>query len=160
MSETNAWLLDLGDGLHAAVGELEIIHLLPDPPTLFEIPQSPAYCRKVLVWQGEILPLMNIAMRLSVLAVPKNQMLVAITAFQDYPGAAPHYGALSLDGPPVRIRVDDSLACELPEPQSDWQRLAISCFRLSNQDPVPILDLGQVFSLPSGSRFQLEVKVR
>lgn len=150
MSEANAWLLDLGNGLHAAVGELEIVYVLPDPPTLFEIPRSPTYCRKVLVWQGEILPLMNLAMRLSVPAMPKNRKHVAITVFQDYPGSASHYGALSLGGLPVRIRVNDSFACELPDPQQEWHQLAIACFKLANQGPVPVLDLRQVFSLPSG----------
>jgi chemotaxis signal transduction protein len=150
MSGVNAWLLDLGDGLHAAVGELELVHVLPDPPTLFEIPQSPAYCRKVLVWEGEMLPLMNLAMRLSVLAVPKSQVLVAITAFQEHPGAALRHGALLLGAPPVQIRVNDSLACELPEAQPDWQRLAIACFRRSDLGPVPVLDLEKVFSLPTG----------
>ncbi len=49
MSDVNAWLLHLGNGLHAAVGELEMIHVLPDFPTLFDIPGSPAYARQVLV---------------------------------------------------------------------------------------------------------------
>ena len=48
MSEVNAWLLDLGEGLHGAVGALEMVHVLPDAPALFKIPRSPAYCREVL----------------------------------------------------------------------------------------------------------------
>ncbi len=43
MSEVNAWLLDLGEGLYAAIGELEMVHLLPDAPALFDVPQSPPY---------------------------------------------------------------------------------------------------------------------
>lgn len=150
MSEVNAWLLDLGEGLHGAVGALEMVHVLPDAPALFEIPRSPAYCREVLVWQGEIMPLMNLAMRLLGRPVAESRDLVAVTAFQEYSGAEPRYGALVLSAPPVRIRVNDSRACELPEAQPDWQRLAIACFRRSDLGPVPVLDLGKVFSPPSG----------
>jgi len=150
MSEVNAWLLDLGEGLLAAVGQLEVVHVLPDAPTLFEIPQSPSYCRKVLVWETEMLPLMNLAMRLLGRTVAESRGLVAVTAFQAYPGAQPCYGALMLDAPPVRIRVSDSQACDLPDAQSGWRRLAIACFEQSGRGPVPVLDLAKVFSLPRG----------
>lgn len=150
MSEANAWLLDLGRGLHAAVGELEMVHVLPDAPTLFEVPQTPDYCRQVLVWQGEVLPLMDVAMRL--VARPASESgsrgLIVVTAFQQYPGAAPRHGALLLSTAPVRIRVNDAQACELPESQPVWRRLAVACFEHSDRGPVPVLDLRALFSLP------------
>ena len=148
MSEVNAWLLDLGEGLRAAVGELEMVHVLPDAPTLFEIPQGPAYCREVLVWQREILPLMNLAMRISGRPITESQGLVAVTAYQEYPGSVPRYGALALGRPPVRIRVSDSQARELPESRPGWRGMAIACFEYSGLGPVPVLDLGRVFSPP------------
>jgi hypothetical protein len=149
MSEVNAWLLDLGGGLLAAVGELEMVHMLPDDPELFEIPQSPAYCRNVLVWQGEILPLMNLASRVLDRPVKENRNLVAITAFQEYPGAEVRHGALILHAPPERIRVNDSHACDLSGFQTVWRRLALACFEYTDRGPVPVLDLCNLFLLPS-----------
>jgi chemotaxis signal transduction protein len=150
MSEAGAWLLDLGGGLFGAVGEREMVHVLPDRPVLQEIPQSPGYCRKVLVWQGEVLPLMDLAGRLA--ARPRvsegRPELIAVTAFQQQPGAAPRHGALVLNAPPVRVRVHDAQACELPEPQRRWQRLSIACFQHPDHGPVPVLDLPRVFLLP------------
>jgi len=148
MSEVNAWLLDLGEGLLAAVGELELVHLLPDAPALFDVPQSPAYCRKVLVWQQEILPLMNLATRLLGRPAARGGGLVAVTAYQERPGADPSYGALMLSAPPVRVRVADSQACGLPEAQPGWRHMAIACFEREGRGPVPVLDLAKVFLPP------------
>ena len=148
MSEVNAWLLDLGEGLLAAIGELELVHLLPDAPALLDVPQSPAYCRKVLVWQQEILPLLNLAARLLGRPVIGGSGLVAVTAYQEHPGADPRYGALMLSAPPVRVRVADSQACGLPETQSGWRCLALACFEHAGCGSVPVLDLAKVFSPP------------
>ncbi len=150
MSDADAWLLDLGHGLHAAVGELEITYLLPDPPKLFAIPHSPVYVPQVLIWQDEIVPLMNLAMRLALAPEPNPRMLAAILAYQDKPGAVQRHGALWLATPPVRIQVSDALACDLPEPQSNWRRLAFACFEYAHIGPVPVLNLHRVFSLPLG----------
>ena len=150
MSGVNAWLLNLGAGLHAAVGERELIHVLPDTPTLFEVPRAPRYCRKVLVWQGAVVPLMDLSMRLiaSPLVMQETLGLVVVTAYQRQPDQAVRYGALLLNAPPVRIRVSDAQACNLPEPASAWRRLAVACFEQGDSGPVPVLDLGFVFSTP------------
>jgi len=153
MSSVDAWLLNLGDGLHGAVGEREMIHVLPDAPTLYQIPQSPGYCRQVLVWQGEVLPLMDLAKRLpcGMLGTPDGVVgmrdLVVIAAFQEHPGEAPRHGALLLRGMPVRIAVSDADACELPASLRAWRPYLLSCFAYSNVGPVPVLDLRRVFSL-------------
>lgn len=148
MNAVNAWLLDLGEGLFAAVGEQEMVHILPDDPRLFEIPQTPAYCRNVLVWSGEIIPLMNLTARISGRSVTYDQGLVVITAFQEYPGALTQHAALRLRTPPMRIRVDDAQACDLPDPQPIWRDLAAACFEHAEYGPVPVLDLAKVFLLP------------
>ena len=153
MSEANAWLLDLGRGRHAAVGELEMVHVLPEPPTLFEIPRTPDYCRQVLVWQGEVLPVMDIAMRLwaQPSEVPRPlggaRDLVAIAAFQQRPGDVPRHGGLLLRGMPARIVVSDANACELPDSLQAWRPYALSCFDYSGVGPVPVLNLRGTFSL-------------
>ena len=148
MSDATAWLLELNDGLLAAVGELELIHLLPDKPLLFELPQSPVYCRSLCVWRGEILPLMDLAARILELPTRTGEGLLAVVAFQKYPGAKIHHGALVLNAPPIRIHVNDSQSCDLPDSPVIWQDLAIACFELAERGPVPILDLVRVYSQP------------
>jgi chemotaxis signal transduction protein len=148
MRQVSAWLLSLG-GAWAAIGEGEMVHLLADPPTLHTIPRSPAYCREVLIWEGEILPLMDLARRVHgdprAPAGPRGP--IAITAFAGPPGALPGHGALLLHAPPVRIRVSDAQACPLPEPEAAWRPLTISCFEQEGLGPIPVLDLARVFLL-------------
>jgi len=152
MNEVNAWLLDLGGGLHGAVGELEMVHVLPDAPAIYEIPQSPDYCRQVLIWQGEVLPLMDLAKRLApgMVGPPDGvRDRAVIAAFQRHPGEEPHHGGLLLRGMPVRIAVSDTEACELPESLQAWRPYAMSCFDYLGIGPVPVLNLHGVFSLPA-----------
>jgi chemotaxis signal transduction protein len=158
MSAVNAWLLDLGGGLHGAVGDREMIHVLPDPPTLHEIPQSPGYCRQVLVWQGEVLPLMDLAKRLSPEPtdapdpVSGRRDLVGVAVFQRERGEAPQYGCLLLRSMPARIAVSDADACELPDSLEAMRPFSVSCFSDTKIGPVPVLDLHRVFSLsPEGT---------
>lgn len=147
MSEASAWLLQFDQGLSAAVGERNMIHLLADKPALFEIPQSPSYCRNVFIWQGGVLPLMDLPSRL----LGRHSLShgpLAVVAFQNYPGTKTQYGALLLNAPPTRIHVNDSQACGLPDSLPGWRDLAIACFERGEQGPVPVLDLAKVFSLP------------
>lgn len=154
MKEAIAWLLDLGSGLHAAVGEGELQHLLPEVPTLHRIPRSPPYCHQVLIWEGEILPVMDLAQRILARDVmrPGGTGLMAITAFQGPATAALGHGALPLDTPPMRIRVTDAQACELPEPERIWREWASACFEHPGHGAVPVLDLARLFLLPAKSQ--------
>ena len=156
VSEVGAWLLPLGGGLHGSLGEQEIVHVLPDRPLLQEIPQSPAYCSTVLIWEGEVLPVMDLAVRLAgpARALAERLETFAVVAFRAQPDVAPRHGALVLSAAPVRIRVGDEQACELPEPRSRWQPLSMACFRHPDHGPVPVLDLPRVFLLPPAAEDQ------
>jgi chemotaxis signal transduction protein len=153
VSPVNAWLLDLG-GLYAAIGEREMRHLLPDSPALHTIPRSPAYCRQVLIWEDEVVPVMDLARRIhpSSPAAAATRGPIAIIAFQGQPRDRPQHGTLLLSAPPVRARVSDAQACLLPEPASAWRRLASACFEQDGRGPFPVLDLARIFWLPGDGR--------
>ncbi len=144
MSEAEAWLLELGSDLRAAVGLWELIHLIPDPPKLFEIPRCPPYCSRVFLWQEEILPLMDLQTRLLHQPVQPVPKLIAILGY----GEEGQLGALTLRTPPLRIRVRDEQACALPEEQVHWQRFTLACFLHEDYGAVPILDLQGLFASP------------
>jgi len=155
MAEATAWLLSFNGHLRAAVGELELVHVLPEPPTLFAIPDTPDYCRQVLVWQEHLLPLVDLGARLlgdrhpqsdTVAAIDK---LIGILACQRSPGEPPEYGGLLLDQVPTRIRVSDDRACALASEPGEWTSLAISCFEDDDHGPIPVLDVPRLFlSIP------------
>lgn len=142
MSHVNAWLLDFGDSCRAAVGTRELLHLV-DTPATFEVPHTPVYCRRVVVWQERLLPVMDIAARLG--AAPRNAPYLAVVGYQQTRGEYPQFGALMLASPPQQLSVSDAQACQLPAQSSAWQELAISCFEHQGAT-VPILNLSRIFS--------------
>ncbi len=142
MAEASAWLLILDAELRAAVGAREMIHLIQSP-TLFSIPDTPDYCRQVLLWQEEIVPVMDLAAWLRGSRAVLAPALVGIFAYQTADGIA--YGALPLAAVPARRRVSDEQACVLPTQPPGWARIALSCFN-DGDKKVPILDLRHLFS--------------
>lgn len=147
MSQAGAWLLDLGENLYAAVGERELRYLLTDPPSLTIIPNSPPYCRTVLVWQGAVVPVMDLAHRVLGRVVTRSHKdeVIVLATFQEHTQAPIQYGALLLGSIPTRLSVNDNQVCHLPDPKPLWQRLACSCFQHEIHGPVPILNLTKVF---------------
>jgi hypothetical protein len=142
LPRTNAWLLDFGQGLRAAVGTRVLVHLI-DNPAVFTLPYTPSYCRQVVFWQGRLLPVMDMAARLG--AASQRLRLLAVACYQDQAGKAPRFGALQLSAAPTPIAVTDHAGCPLPEQPTAWNRLALSCFDYRGV-PVPILHLGRIFS--------------
>ena len=148
--QANAWVLALGDSRHVAIGEREMVHLI-DEPELFEVPESPFWCNQATVWQGEVLPVVNLAALLagSQENVGPATPVIGIVAYQAQTDAVPQYGGLLLSQIPVKKTVSDEQACDLPEPQADWQNLAISCFADDGR-ATPILDLTRLFAEAPG----------
>lgn len=142
MSRMNAWLLDFGDTCRAAVGTRELLHLV-DTPVTFAVPCTSAYCRRVVLWQERLLPVMDIAARLG--ALPRKAPFLAVIGYQQQRGEYPQFGALMLSSPPRQVAVSDEQACRLPDESSAWQELAISCFEHQGS-PVPVLNLSRIFS--------------
>lgn len=141
MRKSNAWLLNLGSDRSVALGEREVLHLLPEPQ-LFDVPLAPDYCAQVLRWQDQLLPVWDLRVWLG--DHSEHPELVAIVGYQRHVRQTPLFGALLLAEPPVRLQVSDELACGLPE-GIPWPDIACSCF-LHGQGPVPILDLNKMFS--------------
>jgi chemotaxis signal transduction protein len=138
----NAWLLDFGDACRAAVGARELLHLV-DAPATFAVPCTPGYCRRVVLWQERLLPVMDIATRVG--AQPGKAPFLAVIGYQQQRGEYPQFGALMLSSPPRQLAVSDEQTCRLPEENSAWQELAISCFEHQGA-PVPVLNLCRIFS--------------
>jgi chemotaxis signal transduction protein len=148
----DAWVLPLRRNLVVAVGALEMMHIIPETPELFEIPRAPSHCRHVIVWEDEILPLTDLAILLLGETVilrdtpERLSTLAAAVVYQAGSGQRPQRGALLLNGVPGRSQVNDEQVCELPTTISDWRGLAISCFRHPQYGRVPILDLTHLFT--------------
>ncbi len=143
MSDSTAWIMDF-DGAVAAVGERELLHLLPQPE-LLEVPLAPRHCAHVIAWQDTLLPVWDVRAWLVPDSGKTTPSIAAIVGYQARRRQTPNFGTLMLTEPPSRVVISDAQFCELPEDQPGWRSIAISCFDF-NGKPVPILDLPSMFS--------------
>lgn len=143
MKQSNAWLLDFGEGRKAALGERELLHLITQPE-LYAVPLTPAHCSQVLFWQEQLLPVWDLSIWLDDSPKQRITNLAAVIGYQPHSNRPPSFGALLLAEPPERLLVGDEQFCELPD-GLPWPDIASSCFRHGEQ-PVPILDLAVMFS--------------
>ena len=152
MPVSNAWLLSFSDQYKAAIGNMEMVHILPVVPELTEISQLPNYCKYSIDWEGQVLPVMNIVSFLAGETEQQanetcyNNKLIGIVAYNHLENNKQSYGAFLLDKVPVRIEVDDKQASDLPESPAAWEKIAISCFEHNKGEYVPILDIPGIFS--------------
>ena len=149
MASSKAWLLQLDDTVAAAVGELEIAHVLQFPKT-HTIAGAPAYCQQVTLWQEQVLPVFDLSAWLQNKAAANDTELVAVAAYQQQAGAKPQYGGLRIVDLPRQITVADEQACALPTIAEGWPYVALACFEQA-ETIVPILDIQALFCghLPS-----------
>ena len=140
----NAWLLDFGQTLRAAVG-MRVLMQIVDNPRLHAIPRTPQHCHSVINWQGRLLPVVDMAVILG--NAPQKQHLLAVAGYQEHPGEPTRFGAFVLSVPPVAIIVGNEQACALPDPTDKWNKLSVSCFG-HHGDAIPVLHLGRIFSRP------------
>ena len=138
----NAWLLDFGQGFHAAVGTRVLLQLI-DQPCLHQVPCTPPHCQNVLRWQGKLLPVMDMAALLG--GAPLSVNLLAVAAYQDKPADSTRFVAFRLASPPAAIIVGDEQSCALPVHPSVWAKFAISCFG-HRGEAIPIPNLERIFS--------------
>jgi len=141
-----AWLLDFGNGLQAAVAYHEMWQVLLSPK-LFDVPCTPGYCSHVLILQNKILPVLNMATLLLDAEKPFIAIgnVIGVVVYQTEPKEPADYGCLYLSKMPQRIEVSDDDACDLPEDKKYWEPLTLSCF-LRDGVAIPIIDFAYLFS--------------
>ncbi len=142
---STAWVLDFGADLRAAVSEREMLHLVSSP-VLYEIPATPLHCRQVVIWNQEILPVVNLKAWLRGRRGNQAPSLLGIFGYQDRPGTATRQGALALRAIPERVSVSDEQASDLPDTPRLWGKVALACFENEAGSRIPIIDLAKVFS--------------
>jgi len=146
-TETNgvaAWLMQIDRLTNLAVGQYELVHIV-DQPEYTPIPQAPEYCKHVIIWNDNIVPVMNISSWVTGEVQPEDSGIVAILVYKS-PQEEFLYGGIKLSNTPVLERVNNNQQCALPESLAKLKLISISCFKSSDGDVVPILDVTGLFS--------------
>jgi len=150
-SGCKAWMLPLGKGRHAAIGEYEMVHIIPEWVRLQSIPLCPVYCHKVLMWQGQLIPVFDLQAWLRtqtgiVADTAQDAMpIICIVAYED-DNRTVGYGGILLSALPFRTDVLDDQLCDFPDDDDRWSAIAVSCFSDPGGGPAPVLDLARIFT--------------
>jgi chemotaxis signal transduction protein len=156
--KAQAWILSITDTVFAAVGEFELVHVLPDNAVLHKVPKAPAYCQQVFIWQNKIIPVMNLATRFALKQkkTTTDQFFISIFAYRTEKTGLLEYGALFLTDTPHRIEVSDEQICPLPIELSAWKHYVRSCFKETDtKKEIPVLRLDRLFSYPQSVSGQI-----
>ena len=147
MESCNAWMVTLRGDRRAAVGERELVHVLPDPPELFPVLKAPRHCRQVFLWQGLVVPVFDLSQWLGDGPDDTDNGYLGVFRYRPNPGEALHYGSLVIEGAPRQVLVNDNQACDPPDGREPWHQVAHACFDYAGR-PVPILNLARLFGCP------------
>ncbi|MCK7470301.1 MAG: chemotaxis protein CheW [Desulfomicrobium escambiense] len=153
MSTRNkAWLLVPYGAEPFAVAEHVVMEYLGATQP-HAVPLTPPHCRAAFFWRNRIAPLLDFgALAGSDRAVTMPKAVVL--AYQPEPGTPLIHIAVALREPPVRIVVDDGMACALPpENEMPWRLLARSCFARDGV-ATPIVSIARLDS----AEFRLHVE--
>lgn len=141
----NAWVLTDNDGNAFAVAETEMIAYLVAPITL-PVPQTPAYCSRVMPWRNRILPVLHHNQLFASFA-PVDLRHIGVLAYQTAPGQPINHVAVTLGKPPYRVRVSDQSSAQLPDSYGHpaYRPMVRSVFRLEDT-LIPIVDVAYLAS--------------
>ena len=146
MTVSEAWLLDCGNSLAIAVGDHEMAEYMQGQ-NFYSVPGSPGYCSSVLVWQNNIVPVMDLSALQYGPGGEQGNSLVCLLHYQETPNAPLQHLALRVARTPQKIRVDDEHACELPEglQSSILGQVSLACFNYDGL-AVLVLDIARLCS--------------
>lgn len=144
MQDSNAWMVGFRGGHRAAVGELELVHVLPDSPKLFPVLKAPLHCRQVFLWERNVLPVFDLSLWLGEEPDDGDDAHLGVFRYRPGPGEPLHYGSLIIEGAPRQVLVNDSQASDLPGDGDSWRQVASACFDYGGR-PVPVLNLPRIF---------------
>lgn len=130
-----------------AIGEMEMMHIIPRKPYFHHVPLSPVYCHLVFLWQNEIIPVLDLNAYFDVGDDDINdfERFTCIINYSNENGKV-SFGGLLLSSIPVRISVADEQACELPDDIRNLHYFSRSCFYTPDSGATPILNLSRLFS--------------
>jgi len=145
---SKAWILDLGHGRRAAVGEREQFHLMYDAVPV-SVALAPVYCRHILIWDNKPMPAIDLGVWMDGRPAQTDASYLGVYGYRERTEAdAPvHFGALWLSTPPRRVEVEESAAIPAPTGAGTLHTLALAWFAHEG-NPVAIVDLARVFARP------------
>jgi len=143
MSEAAAWIMKVDDSIYASVSQMELVHIINSPETV-RVPNAPEHCQNIIVWNDNILPVVDLAVLFSKTNTNTGLDVVAVIIFRDHDNVI-QYGGIRLYDSPELETVENGQVCAIPETPEYLQSVSLSCFINKRGIEVPILDTSKLF---------------
>lgn len=137
-----AWLVECGH-TRVFISAINMLHVIDDATLRQRVPMTPAHCNSVLVWQQQLMPVVNLAELLNQ-PTQSSYHYSCILGWQNR-DIGTEYGALAASAFPLRVMIHDSHRVTAPVEQIEaWRDYAL-CFVEYNSKTVPIIDPARLF---------------
>ena len=129
---------------YVSVSQMELVHIInrPDPVS---IPGAPDYCGNIIIWNDNILPVVDIATLYKHGMPQSSHEVVAVIIYRDQNNDI-QYGGIGLYASPELEHVENQQVCAVPDQPECLRTISLSCFISKDGHEVPILDMGKLFS--------------
>jgi hypothetical protein len=141
---TTAWILDLGNGRLAAVGEGEQFHVVYDAQVI-AVPFTPAHCRQALLWANQPIPVIDLGIWIDGVTSRVDSGYLGVYGYREGGDAAVRFGALWLSTPPRRATIAESFVISEPAVRTRLHQLSLAWFALQDS-AVAVVDLTAMFA--------------
>jgi len=133
-----AWLLECGRA-RLLVSPLNMQHVIEAANQYFHVPMMPAHCNSALVWQRQVIPVVNVALWLGMSS--SSCQYSCIMGWQDIERGT-EYGVLMTTAFPQRIKIDDSsIVVPDSEVAERWQHCALCFVQLADRSFLSLIPL-------------------
>ncbi len=154
MSKAAAWIMKVGESFFASVSQMELVHIVNNPRYI-EIPGAPDYCCNIIVWNDNILPVIDFSCLINSTTNSTTCDVAAVIIYRDSNNEI-QYGGINLANSPELEYVDNSQSCEFPAHTKALQTISLSCFKSKSGYEVPILDMNKIFTGISTEFFSMQ----
>ena len=144
MNKAAAWVMKVNKSVYVSVSQLELVHIINKPYSI-NIPNTPEYCQNIIIWNDNILPVIDLSRLLNDTHSSSNLNYIAVIIYRDA-NSEIQYGGMDLAESPELEYVENNQLCELPEYSNEIQNISLSCFISKDGHEVPILDMSKLFS--------------
>ena len=144
MRKAAAWVMKVDELLYVSVSQMELVHIINTPYSI-NVPQAPKYCQDVIIWNDNILPVVDLSVLSNQSGNKSTGSVIAIIIYRDLNDEIQYGGVVLTDSPELEP-VENSQLCQLPEHAKDLRTFSLSCFISKAGNAVPILDMSKIFA--------------
>lgn len=144
MSKAAAWIMKINETIYISVSQMELVHIISNP-AIIPVPRAPAYCQNIIIWNDNVLPVVDISQLLDGANDSYYNQSVAVITYRDHNNII-QYGGILLADSPVLEHVNNDQLCQLSGDTMNLHAISLSCFTSKKGFQVPIIDMSKLFS--------------